>query len=494
MENNAVKFRTKRLGVIGGLGAIAGADVFFKLIKLIAACGDNKKFEIVFEQHPFAEDQAAGSATAGQNARKLYVFDMIRQFERRKIDAVILPCFISHSFLDEIESEIKLPVVNIMKALRLHVERRYPEARRLGVLTSSYVRQRGLFDRFFPPPRYKLIYPASQAQEDWLMPAIYGPHGIKTGNLQGEPFELLYKAGRDLMEQGAEVILPGFAEVSMVVDALRESGLPIFDANQVYVQYAVMHAGDFPANIFKVGIIGGVGPMATVDFMNKIIRNTRAKKDQEHIKLVVEHNPQIPDRTESLTAGGPDPTVALYSACKRLEAADANMIAIPCNTAHAFVERIQPYLSIPIINMLSETMENIRNNYGRDHGVGLLATSGTLKSGVYRDFADKAGIRLIVPEDEYQRKVMDAIYGEKGVKAGYTEGQCRENLMQALEHLVRRGADVIILGCTELPLLLSQSDDFPVAGKKVVILDPTEILARKCVSLSREAETLPTSI
>lgn len=491
MGNNAGKFSRKRFGVIGGLGAIAGADVFFKLIKLIATCGDKERFDIVFEQHPFDEGQTAGSETASQNARKLYIFDMIRQFERRKIDAVILPCFISHSFIDEIVSEIKLPIVNIMKALRLHVERRYPEARRLGVLTSSYVRKNGLFDRFFLPPRYKLIYPTRQAQEVWLMQAIYGPHGIKAGNLQGEPFELLYRASRDLMDQGAEVILPGFAEVSMVVDALRESGLPIFDANQVYVQYAISHEGDVPANIFKVGIIGGVGPVATVDFMNKIIHNTKAKKDQEHIKLVVEHNPQIPDRTESLTAGGPDPTVALYSACKRLEAADANMIAIPCNTAHAFVERIQPYLSIPIINMLFETMENIRNNYGKDRTVGLLATLGTVKSGVYRDLADKVGIRLIVPADAYQKKVMDAIYGEKGVKAGYTEGQCKENLLQALEHLVRRGAEIIILGCTELPLLLSQTDDFPVAGKKVVILDPTEILARKCVSLSREANTLP---
>jgi aspartate racemase len=237
--------------------------------------------------------------------------------------------------------------------------------------------------------------------------------------------------------------------------------------------------------VFRVGIVGGVGPAATVDFMNKIIRNTEAARDQEHLKLVVEHNPQIPDRTDSLIGTGPDPTVAIYSACKKLEADDADLIAIPCNTAHAFVERIQPYLSIPIVNMLFETIAYVGKHHSDCKTLGLLATSGTVASRVYHDAVADTGFTLIVPDQAHQGKVTRAIYGEQGVKAGYTEGICREDLMQAIEHLVSCGAQAIILGCTELPLMMAQNDSFPVLGKKVVVLDPTEILARKCVSLAR---------
>ena len=113
------------------------------------------------------------------------------------------------------------------------------------------------------------------------------------------------------------------------------------------------------ARPFKIGVVGGVGPAATADFMQKIVRNTTAARDQDHIKIVVEQNPQIPDRTANLIGDGPDPTVALYATCKKLEAGDADLIAIPCNTAHAFVERIQPYLSIPIVNMLHETVQHL---------------------------------------------------------------------------------------------------------------------------------------
>ena len=176
--------------------------------------------------------------------------------------------------------------------------------------------------------------------------------------------------------------------------------------------------------------------------------------------------------------------MALYSTCKKLEADEADLIAIPCNTAHAFVERIQPYLSIPIINMLYETVAYIRQHYPARRQIGLLATSGTVRSRVYHDIVEQAGLSLLVPDDEFQSKVMNAIYGEKGVKAGFTEGECRDDLLAALAHLVERGAEVAILGCTELPLLLAQNDDFPLGEKRVVLLDPTEILARKCVALA----------
>jgi len=475
-------------GVVGGLGTLSAADLFFKLVRAVAAGpGEPPPPEFIFEQRYFVEGDSPGAVSANQNGRKLYVFDMIRSFESRQVDALILPCFISHTFIDELQDEVSLPIVSLMDALVDYLRRCHPGVKKLGVLTSDYVRGKRLFERYFSDDRWELVYPHDDVQRDCLMAAIYGAGGVKSGAQQGVSVDLLATACSDLTAQGAELIVPGFAEIALVVDSLVERGLPIFDPNQVYARYAVAQRACAPVRPFKIGVVGGVGPAATVDFMNKIVRNTHALCDQDHVKVVVEQNPQIPDRTAYLIGDGADPTIALYSTCKKLEADDADLIAIPCNTAHAFIERIQPHLSIPVVNMLFETVEYIKKTFSEPPVIGLLATSGTIKSGVYHDVAAKAGLPLLVPDQENQALVMAAIYGEQGVKAGFTEGQCVDDLLRALSSLARRGADVIILGCTELPLLIGQNDAFPVDGKVVVILDPTEILARKCVSLCQPA-------
>ncbi len=481
MTGNATR---RHFGIVGGLGALGAADVFFKLVKALPARSGQEQPEILFEQHPFRDEENPGAAGASQNGRKIYVFDMVRGFADRHVDTVLLPCFLSHTFLDEIAAETTPHIANIMEALRDYLTHQHAGVKRLGILTSDYVRAKRLFERYFPEEGWTLSYPRSEVQRDCVMPAIYGPQGIKAGCLRGSSVDLLSKACVDLLGQGAELIVPGVSEIPVVIDALQERGIPIIDTNQIYANYAVSDQIGLKAKQFKIGVVGGVGPAATVDFMNKIVRNTRAGRDQEHVKLVVEQNPQIPDRTENLIGDGVDPTIALYSTCKKLEADDANIIAIPCNTAHAFVERIQPYLSIPIVNMLFETAECIKRNHGTCRKIGLLATSGTIGSRVYHDAISNAGFELLVPDEENQNRVMSAIYGPQGVKAGFTEGKCVDDLLLALTSLVLRGAEVIILGCTELPLLLEQNEEFPVAGKTVVVLDPTEILARKCVQLS----------
>jgi aspartate racemase len=470
----------RSLGVVGGLGALAGADVFMKLIRASLAAGPR---DIVFEQHPFDEPSEAGAGVSPQHARKLYVFETLRGFERRGIEVAVLPCFISHTFLDEIAPETRIAVVDMLAGLRTHVARRHPEASRIGVLTSDYVRSRALFERYFAPP-YALVYPSDEAQAA-LMHAIYGPGGIKSGRLDRAAIALLDQALRDLAARGAEVILPGFTEIPVALDAVTARDVPIVDCNQVCAQHALDYAAGAPPRPFKIGVIGGVGPAATVDFMDKVVRATGARRDQDHVKMVVEHNPQIPDRTEHLVGAGPDPTVALYAAAKKLEAADADLIAIPCNTAHAFVERIQPYLAIPIVNMLHETVRHVRSAHGPGITAGLLATDGTVASAVYHDAAAGAGLRLITPDAAHQALVMEAIYGERGVKAGYTTGACRDALLAALAHLAARGALVVILGCTELPLILPGNPALAVGDRTLAVLDPTEILARACVTHAR---------
>ena len=472
-----------RFGIVGGLGALGPADLFFKLAQALPAAPGEGQAGLIFEQRPFHEGLEPGAAQASQSGRKLYVFDLLRSYQARGAQAVLLPCFLSHTFLAELQAEVKVPIVDMMAALRSDIERRHPGARRLGVLTSDHVRAQRLFERYFEAPRWQLVYPAGPAQQHGVMAAIYGPEGLKTGQLSADSVERLASACSDLVQQGVDLIVPGFSEIPVVIESLRSRGFPLVDSNQAYVRAALSHERAGPGPI-KVGVVGGVGPAATVDFLAKLVKNTPAGKDQDHIKVVVEQNPQIPDRTAHLVGEGADPTVSLYSTCKRLEAADAALIAIPCNTAHAFVERIQPYLSIPIISMLETTAEHLREHLAPSAKVGLLATTGTVRSGLYAEALARVGLDLLVPDADQQAQVMSAIYGPSGVKAGFTSGPCASQVQAALAHLVDRGAQAVILGCTELPLVLAASEAMEVAGRRVRVVDPTELLAGRCVTLA----------
>ena len=484
----STRMAKKRLGIVGGLGALAGADVYFKLVRTMAKSGVADRYDVLFEQHPFEGVATPVDDKADLSGRKLYIYDMMKRFEDRKVDSVLVPCFLSHTFLPELASASTLPLVDIIDAVLAHLHDAFPPPRTIGILTSDYVRKRGLFERRFADAGYTLAYPSAATQDSRVMQAIYGKRGIQSGNIEGSAVELMHEACMELLEHGADVIVPGTTEIAIVADSLRTLGVPIIDTNQAYADFALEHDRRERPRPFKVGIIGGVGPAATVDFMRKIVNNTEARRDQDHIRMVVEHNPGIPDRTANLIGDGEDPTIALYAACKRLEENDANLIAIPCNTAHAYVARIQPHLSVPIVNMLHETVSHIVRRHPECRKVGVLATSGTVASKVYHDAIAAGSLETIVPDEHHQALVMDAIYGEQGVKAGHIEGACKRQLRTAMEHLAARGADVLILGCTELPLLQAEDPALPLAGRHVAVLDPTAILARRCVQLSRHAD------
>lgn len=238
---------------------------------------------------------------------------------------------------------------------------------------------------------------------------------------------------------------------------------------------------------FKVGMIGGLGPAATVDLYDKIVKATPAKNDQEHFKLVVEQNPQIPDRTKCLLEGGDNPTLAMYNCAKRLEADGCDCIIVPCNTAHAFVALIEPCVGIPFINMQQVTMEEIKEKFGDKAVIGLMATTGTVRSGLYGDKAQAMGLKMVTPDETHQKRVMAAIYGPQGAKAGFTTGVCHDDLCSAAEYLVKTyDCNVLILGCTELPLILNEGYA-TIAGKEVFIIDPTSALARRVVKVALDA-------
>lgn len=479
---------TRRLGIVGGLGSLAGADLFYKLVKSRAVLEDQGRYHFLFEQHPFKDVLLPLDRNASMTSRKFYVFQVCKTFEKSGVDAVLLPCFASQTFREEIQQELGIPVLDMMQALVRHITRSVAPGTSLGVIASDFVRHCGVFERHLGQ-HFNLVYPDAEAQAA-LMEAMYGVNGIKDGHLDGVPLESVYQACLSLQEQGATLIVPGMTELSLVCGDLQRRGISALDINQLYADFATQADGAARQPPFKLGIVGGVGPAATVDFMGKVVAHTPAGKDQDHIKMVVEQNPQIPDRTANLLRDEADPTLALYATCKRLESAGAQAIAIPCNTAHAFVERIQPHLRVPIVNMLSETVEWIAQHYGSGQPVGLLATSGTLQSQVYHHAARRVGLQLITPGFDYQALVMDAIYGERGIKAGFTDGICREQLLLAAEHLCEQGAKVLILGCTELPLVLAHSETFEIHPHRVALVDPTTILARQCISLSRGNRSL----
>jgi len=301
-----------------------------------------------------------------------------------------------------------------------------------------------------------------------------------------------FNAVERLQGQGAEVVAFGCECVAEFFDELQtECRARLVNPKGLdaagYAR-AVLAADCAPVvKGFKIGMIGGLGPAATVDLYDKIVKATPAKNDQEHIKLVVEQNPQIPDRTAALLRGGVDPTLALYHCAKRLEADGCDVLIIPCNTAHAFIPYMERHLKAPFVNMQQATMDEIKAKFGSKARIGLMATTGTVRTGIYGEKAKAMELPLFVPDDERQERVMAAIYGPQGAKAGFTDGQCHEDLLSAAEYLVKTyDCNVLILGCTELPLILDEGD-MECAGKTVFVIDPTSALARKVAKLGLEA-------
>lgn len=219
-----------------------------------------------------------------------------------------------------------------------------------------------------------------------------------------------------------------------------------------------------------IGIIGGMGPLATQDLFKKIIEQTDAKQDQEHIHICIDCNTNIPDRTRAILCGGEDPVPEMVKSGVRLQAMGADVLVMPCNTAHYYYDKITPFFDIPLINMITETAREIQRR--KIKTIGLLATDGTIKSRVYHKALSAAGIEAVIPSPLRQRSIMDMIY--HGVKAANRKIN-RAPFREALDELFAQGAEVLVLGCTELPIAFERLRiDKPA-------LDPTTILAAAAV-------------
>jgi len=224
-----------------------------------------------------------------------------------------------------------------------------------------------------------------------------------------------------------------------------------------------------------IGILGGMGPESTAAFFDLVVRNTRVRRDQDHVPVIVCSLPQVPDRTEAILHGGPSPLPLLRRGLGILHRAGADFAVMPCLSAHYFYPALAARSPIPIVHLPEETAAEVKKRRPRLKRIGLLATTGTVRSRVFHDVFEAAGIELLVPGARAQRRVMDAIYGRNGIKAGTPSGRPRRILQNVAAGLVRRGAQAVIAGCTEVPLVLREGD------LAVPLIDPMRIGALACI-------------
>ncbi len=228
-----------------------------------------------------------------------------------------------------------------------------------------------------------------------------------------------------------------------------------------------------------IGVIGGMGPDATIDFMARVVQHTPASRDQDHVRMLVDHNPRIPSRQMAMKGEGEDPGSALGECAARLEAAGADFIVMPCNTAHAWEDAIRAVITIPFISIIDQSVSRALQVSG-GHPVGLMTTPGCLAAGLYQHALSDHEFLLQEP-DELDETMMWI----DRIKASDKSETVASALRGLGERMIARGAGCLIAACTELPLVLRQSMfDVP-------LISSTEVLAEKAVALALGQEPLP---
>jgi aspartate racemase len=229
----------------------------------------------------------------------------------------------------------------------------------------------------------------------------------------------------------------------------------------------------------RVGILGGMGPAATADFYGKLVGATPAARDQDHIPVLVEADPAVPDRTESFLRGGPSPLPWLRRGAKALEVRGAELIVMPCNTAHLWFDAVALQLSVPLLHIVDAVVEDLLAQLGgrAAHArVGLLATAATVAGGLYPQRAAQDARaqhwQWVLPDAEEQSVLQAGIADVKGGQLA----RGTERVGRVRDALVRRGIDAVVYGCTEVPLALGGT-----APAGLCCSDSTAALARLTV-------------
>lgn len=227
------------------------------------------------------------------------------------------------------------------------------------------------------------------------------------------------------------------------------------------------------------GVIGGMGPEATIDFMSRVMACTPAATDQDHIRMLVDHNPRIPSRQQAMRGEGQDPGPVLASIAAGLQAGGADFIVMPCNLAHAWVSDIEAAISIPFISIVNETVASALQISGGG-AIGLLTTPGCFAAGLYQEAL--AGHELVLPSADELAETMALV---RRIKSGDKSDPVAQGLGELAAKLVTRGAQAVIGACTEFPLVLDA------AMLSVPLISSTDVLAEKTVRLALSAAPIP---
>jgi len=233
-----------------------------------------------------------------------------------------------------------------------------------------------------------------------------------------------------------------------------------------------------------IGVIGGLGPWATLDFFEKILRLTPARRDQEHLRLVIDNNPKIPDRGPAILGepGAEDPLPALVATARAVEAAGADLIVIPCNTAHFFYEHIRRAVRVPVLHIMEEVARAAAARMPDLTRVGLLGTRATVATGLYQKAFAPAATEVLAPDPRGQAVIDRLIYAIKG---GRADEALRAEGASVGRRLGEAGAGAIILGCTELQLVLGEGN------LGLPVLDSNQILAEAAVREATRPQVAP---
>ncbi|MDX6693846.1 MAG: aspartate racemase [Blastocatellia bacterium] len=232
-------------------------------------------------------------------------------------------------------------------------------------------------------------------------------------------------------------------------------------------------------NVSTIGVLGGMGPEATNRLCALITALTPVAKDQDHIPVITYNNSLIPDRVGAADGLSESPVPEIVRTARVLERAGADLLVMPCNLAHLFIEEAQREIRIPILNMIEETVRHVIATQPTLSRVGLLASAPTIRHRLYESSFARHQRVVLTPETAAQQAlVMEAIYGERGIKRGHKD-EPRALLMEAAQQLFSEGAELIIAGCTEVSLVLSEGQvAFPV-------VDPLEVVARVAIERAR---------
>lgn len=230
-----------------------------------------------------------------------------------------------------------------------------------------------------------------------------------------------------------------------------------------------------------VGVMGGFGPEATADFFTKLVAATPARVDQDHLHVLIDNNPKVPDRQLAIRGESPSVGPDLVIMAKRLEAAGADFLVMPCNSAHAWTHDIRAAVSIPFISFIEEVTDHIAESY-EPGAVGIMAADGCLEAGLYQKALVKRRFEPLCWDQADLTRFMALVFRIKAGEHGDATGQEMAGLA---EDLASRGASLIISGCTEIPLVLDASD------VSVPLISSTDLLVQRTIDYARGVRPLP---